>query len=79
MTPEQFCYWLQGFSEVNGSPPNTAQWKIIQDHIKQVFDKKTPVRSATPVYQGDVLGDWMKRQEQQKNSYPDFIEHKVIC
>lgn len=42
MTPEQFCYWLQGFVELNGGPPTEYQWKSIVDHIKLVFDKRTP-------------------------------------
>lgn len=43
MTPEQFVYWLQGFAEVNESGTLSAhQWKVIQDHLKEVFVKKTP-------------------------------------
>lgn len=44
MTAEQFTYWLQGFSEINGSTPSEAQWQVIQDHLAEVFDKKTPDR-----------------------------------
>lgn len=42
MTPEQFTYWLQGFSEIHGNPPTKEQWKTIQDHLKTVFHKVTP-------------------------------------
>lgn len=43
MTPEQFTYWLQGFAEVSNSKTITEQqWKIIQDHLKLVFNKVTP-------------------------------------
>lgn len=44
MEPIQFCYWLQGFVELNtsGKPPGELQWKIIQDHLNAVFEKKTP-------------------------------------
>jgi len=43
MTPEQFAYWLQGFSEITGSSAPTAeQWKVIQDHLNTVFVKITP-------------------------------------
>lgn len=42
MTSEQFVYWLQGFSELSGKPPTGEQWAAIQDHLKLVFDKKTP-------------------------------------
>lgn len=48
MTPEQFTYWLQGFVELNGALPNETQWLQIKDHLKLVFEKRTP---TYPVYQ----------------------------
>lgn len=43
MTPEQFCYWLQGFTELNDDlAPGSSQWKIIKDHLQTVFYKVTP-------------------------------------
>lgn len=42
MTPEQFTYWLQGYAEINGAPPSEQQWAVILDHLKLVFDKRTP-------------------------------------
>lgn len=42
MNPEQFCYWLQGFGELNGSPPTDEQWKAINEHLALVFKKVTP-------------------------------------
>lgn len=43
MTPEQFCYWLQGFCEMNGGKePTTEQWNMINDHLRTVFFKVTP-------------------------------------
>lgn len=42
MTPEQFAYWLQGFSELNTGTPTGAQWKSIREHLSTVFLKKTP-------------------------------------
>jgi len=46
MTAEQFAYWLQGFMEV-GQPRelNHNQIQVIKDHLKLVFEKKTPERS----------------------------------
>lgn len=48
MTPENFCYWLQGLLEV-GQPDtlNQEQIKIIQDHLTLVFTKLTPNRGDT--------------------------------
>ncbi|MCS7758614.1 hypothetical protein ACM7I9_09325 [Pseudomonas aeruginosa] len=53
MTPEQFAYWLQGFVELNGATPNETQWLQIKDHLKIVFEKRTP---SYPAYQSPVVG-----------------------
>lgn len=45
MTPEQFTYWLQGFAEIHGGAPSEKQWLVVKDHLKLVFEKKTPDRS----------------------------------
>lgn len=44
MTPEQFCYWLQGYVETNPyrTAPTTQEWSVIVDHMALVFEKKTP-------------------------------------
>ena len=42
MTEQQFCYWLQGFIELNQQPPTAEQWKSIQEHLATVFNKVTP-------------------------------------
>lgn len=48
MNTEQFAYWLQGCSEISeGKTPSENEWKIIQDHLKLVFFKKTPDRTIT--------------------------------
>lgn len=52
MTPEQFTYWLQGYTEINGEAPTPEQWEVIKDHLKLVFDKRTPDGGA------DLFRDW---------------------
>jgi hypothetical protein len=43
MTPENFCYWLQGSIELNGAKGFTKeQVEVIAEHLKLVFEKKTP-------------------------------------
>ena len=38
-----FCYWLQGFLELGGQATLTEQQaQIVKDHLKLVFEKKTP-------------------------------------
>lgn len=41
MTSEQFCYWLQGFTEITGEKPDEKQWEIIVEHLQTVFLKET--------------------------------------
>ena len=49
MTPEQFTYWLQGFVELNpNTEPTPEQWKMIQEHLKTVFTKVTPLFTNSP-------------------------------
>lgn len=42
MNSQDFCYWLQGFSELNQGPPNQEQWDAIKSHLALVFQKVTP-------------------------------------
>lgn len=58
MNAEQFTLWLQGFVELQDSPSITEkQWLVIKDHLKLVFDKKTPDRGKQPLSQtyDDIL------------------------
>lgn len=50
MNAEQFCYWLQGFVELNGGKgPTPEQWKSICEHIGTVFKKVTPPVEASQI------------------------------
>ncbi len=42
MTPEQFTYWLQGYAELNPTPPTIEQWQSIRENLAMVFNKVTP-------------------------------------
>lgn len=42
MTPEQFCYWLQGFAETD-TVPSDEQWCTVREHLDTVFIPTTPV------------------------------------
>jgi len=42
MSPESFCYWLQGYFEISGSKNLTSeQIEVIQEHLSLVFTKVT--------------------------------------
>ena len=70
MDPLQFCYWLQGFAELNnGVPPNDMQWKSIRDHLATVFNKVTPnYPGLGPDWQKDIIKDW----KPNPGSVPDY-------
>jgi hypothetical protein len=37
LTPDQFCYWLQGFAELHSEVPTAEQWESIKQHLELVF------------------------------------------
>lgn len=52
MTPEQFCYWLQGFCEIRDKEQvglSEKEWDIIKDHLQEVFKKVTPSYTTTAI------------------------------
>lgn len=49
MTPEQFCYWFQGFAELNPEPPTKEQWQAMREHVETVFKKVTPPLQPTKI------------------------------
>lgn len=68
MSPQDFCYWLQGFAELNSEAPTPEQWAAIRDHLQLVFKKETPNRVQGS---NDVsLADWLKRASQERKEPP---------
>lgn len=46
MTPEQFCYWLQGWLEMeNPSTISEFRVKMIKEHLQSVFTNKPKLPS----------------------------------
>lgn len=70
MTPEQFCYWLQGRAELDPTPPDEAQWQSIREHLSTVFEKETPElkipRWPDPQATEDFVEKAMKRIGQRR-------------
>ena len=49
MSPENFCYWLQGWLEIQDPKQITEpQIKEIQNHLDLVFTKVTPTVAKIP-------------------------------
>jgi len=63
-SPQDFCYWLQGFVELQDSDSiSDKQWLVIKDHLKLVFDKKTPDRfELNPSFTSPKLGDFISER-----------------
>ncbi len=63
MTPENFCYWLQGWFELNdvqGLDKREASIEtvdVIKEHLALVFAKvtTTPIRNCVPVSYGTKI------------------------
>jgi hypothetical protein len=67
VTPEQFCYWLQGRAELMpDTPPTCAEWAMIREHLATVFQKVTPPLQ----YTGPAVQDPLLRQT--TTSSPDW-------
>jgi hypothetical protein len=58
VTPEQFCYWLNGFCELSTEPPTAEQWKAIKEHLQTVFHKVTPPAPGSPA---PMTGEQLRR------------------
>lgn len=72
MSPEQFVYWLHGYTEMTGGKePTLEQWKMIRDHLKTVFTKVTP---EIKINTNPDL-DW---QEMLRTLHKEFKEEQEI-
>lgn len=70
MTPEQFCYWLQGYFELQPSGSGSisaAQARVIKEHLQLTFEKVTTL-SAEDVNLTPTEGD--ARQEDAADTDP---------
>lgn len=47
MTPQDFCYWFQGFIEIaDPKELSEKELQVIKDHLALVFKKETPAYAA---------------------------------
>jgi hypothetical protein len=79
MTPEQFCYWMQGFTELSGGlPPTAEQWKSIGEHLQTVFKKETPPVGSPLSYPPGVRSP-MDRIMKESGWPIDFKPNDIVC
>lgn len=82
MTPEQFCYWLQGRAELDSNPPTPEQWQSIREHLATVFVKVTPPMPRVPVPPPPADYTRTAQAFQPRHTgtgYPDFPPGTIIC
>lgn len=71
MTPKEFCYWLQGYTELNpNSTPDDSQWKMIQEHLKLVFTKVTPELGEDTIDKQDLMDLVREDMDKWKREWP---------
>lgn len=59
MTPEQFCYWLQGYFELEKPDfMNSKQVFEIQKHLEKVFNNPAVQWATTDDYQIKIQPTW---------------------
>ena len=69
MTPENFCYWLQGLLEIKKNKNlDENQINTIKDHLRLVFKKETPHYSLTDFF----------KQAKKEDISPGQIDEKSI-
>lgn len=59
MTPENFCYWLQGKAELHPDVPTKEQWQAIQEHLQLVMTKVTPPVQSDNVFPSFFEDDYI--------------------
>ena len=77
MNAEQFAYWLQGFAELNGGPPNEIQWAMIREHLGLLFNKVTKIVPAKQRDLLDLVGNKYDRSEKTTPFGPVLPD--IIC
>jgi hypothetical protein len=56
MTPQEFCYWLQGYFEVSGNETLTPeQVKMVKEHLQLTFNKVT----TTTIHPSSLRTAWV--------------------
>jgi hypothetical protein len=63
MKSRDFCYWLQGYFEINGPQPRPGEWmdslnsdqiKVIKNHLAMVFKHEIDPSNGTPEHNQEL-------------------------
>lgn len=91
MTPENFCYWLQGRAELRSEPPTPEEWECIRNHLSLVFNKVTPPGpvkpaeiasnpwSGKPGYDKRTWIEQLNEEARQRTGIPSSIRSQITC
>lgn len=82
MEAEQFCYWLKGYVELDGSLPSEDKWNMIIQHLDLVFLKLTPKLGQRRLQMEDIIKE-LERRKNTGDMYPnrtiDSPKLDIIC
>lgn len=82
MTPENFCYWLQGFFEISGTKKlNEKQVGEITNHLQLVFTKVTPISTEKKMKEEEIRKEFQKYIDEcnKQNPGPYFQGGVRFC
>lgn len=71
MKPLDFCYWLQGYCEINGEPPTKEQWEMIKKHLQSCFTNEIMNTPNFPPFIPPYSPIW--------KVFPSNIKYTVDC
>lgn len=80
MTPEQFCYWLQGYLEITDvletrpAGLTEKQRQVVCDHLNLVFTKVTPNRKEPVVLSETTEGKPLKKKKTSMEEVIDELQ-----
>ena len=78
MTPENFCYWLQGFIETsNPKSIDDIQTKIIKDHLQLVFNKTTPKYYTDDKWKAQIV-NMQHLNDVKEYNYTPIVDIKTM-
>lgn len=82
MTSRDFCYWLQGYLEINNeadSPvlPTSKQLQVIVNHLNLVFKHDIDPSMGPPEHQ-DELNDIHKKTDQLADTIKNHIKQSPL-
>jgi|HubBroStandDraft_6_1064221.scaffolds.fasta_scaffold363203_2 hypothetical protein len=87
LTPDQFCYWFQGFAELHGGIPTPEHWESIKRHLELVFrpvtkspdEDQVRARSLTETEKSIIKAMAEKPPKAIRRPIPQYRDTALYC